>query len=56
MGFYDGVQHTKQARSFWSRPYLQRRKLTWAEYIPLVVLGILMVELFIHVLIPQLIH
>jgi hypothetical protein len=42
----DGVLRTEQDSTLWLKPYSpQRRKLTWVEYVPLAVLGILMVGL-----------
>lgn len=44
----DGVLRTEQDSTLWLKPYSQKRKLTWVEYIPLVVLGILMVSLLMN--------
>ncbi len=46
MRYHHGVLRTKQAASFWSKPELKKRKLTCVEYLPLVVLAVLMVGLF----------
>jgi hypothetical protein len=51
-----GVLRTKQAHSFWLRPFSQERKLTWVEYLPLVILGILMAGLFLHIMLSQIAH
>lgn len=53
MGYHNGVPHTKQERTFWVRPDSKRHKLTCAEYLPLVVLGILMVGVLAHGLLPK---
>ena len=41
-----GVLRTEQDSTLWLKPYSpQRRKLTWVEYVPLAILGILMAGL-----------
>ena len=40
-----GVLRNEQDSTLLLKPYSQRRKLTWVEYVPLVVLGILVVSL-----------
>lgn len=44
----DGVLRTEQDSTLWLKAYSQKRKLTWVEYIPLVVLGILMAGLLMN--------
>jgi hypothetical protein len=44
----DGVLRTEQDSTLWLKPGSQKQKLTWVEYLPLVVLCILIVGLLMH--------
>ena len=46
----DGVLRNEQDSTLWLRPGSQKRKLCWKEYLPLLVLGILLASLLAHVL------
>ena len=38
----NGVLRTEQDSTLWLKPSARNQKLTWVEYLPLVILGILM--------------
>ena len=46
MKYLNGKLRNEQDSTLWLKPGSQKRKLTWVEYLPLVVLGILLVGLF----------
>jgi len=47
MRYHDGELRTKKDSCFWKGADFQKGKLTCVEYLPIVVLGILMVGLFL---------
>ncbi len=44
----DGVLRTRQATTFWSEQDSRKQKLTWMEYVPLIVLCTLMVGVLMN--------
>lgn len=56
IGPHSGVPHTAQDKCIWVRDRHPQRKLTYAEYVPLIMLGIVLAGLFVHDFIPQIIH
>jgi hypothetical protein len=46
----DGMLRNAQDSTLFIRPGKQKRKLTWVEYLPLLVLGVLLIGLLAHVL------
>jgi hypothetical protein len=43
MKYRNGVLRNEQDSTLWLRPNMRKQQLTWVEYIPLVILGVLMV-------------
>ena len=46
MRYHNGVLRPKQGASIWLRPETHKHKLTWVEYLPLLVLGCFLTGLF----------
>lgn len=44
----DGVLRNEQDSTLWLRPGAQKRTLTWKEYLPLVVLGVVLASLLMN--------
>jgi hypothetical protein len=47
MKYQNGMLRKEQDSTLWMRPVTQGRELPWAEYLPLLILGLLVVGLFI---------
>jgi hypothetical protein len=48
MKYLNGRLRSEQDSTLYLRPYSQQQKLTWAEYLPLVILGVLLAGLLLQ--------
>lgn len=51
MKYLNGKLRVEQDSTLWMKPYSQKQKLNWMEYLPLVVLGVLLSALLVKYLV-----